>query len=178
MKEATLHSTEMSEEEFVIIVDDENQEQMVVSRTIMRKQNLIHRSSFTAVFNSSGKVLVLQRSHSKDLYPGLYEITCAGVVQPYESFDECALRELEEELDIKSPKLDFMDIFYDENQLNRVWGSLYTTIWDDELHFNEQEIAWGTFLPFSDIDSLISQGKCTPESSIILEMLTLVHQPP
>lgn len=158
-------------EELVIIVDGENQEQMAVSRSIMRKQNLIHRSSFSAVLNSEQQLLVLQRSLSKDLYPGLYEIACTGVVHPHETSRECALRELQEELGIKKPKLIFMDLFYDENELNRVWGSVYKISWDGELSFDEEEVSWGTFLPFSDVASLIDQGKCTPESSLILEML-------
>jgi isopentenyldiphosphate isomerase len=160
------------QEELAIIVDAENQEQMVVTRSIMRKQNLVHRSSFTAVFNTAQHILVLQRSLTKDLYPGMYEITCAGVVHPYESFKECAVRELQEELGIKKAGLSFVDLFYDENEHNRVWGSLYKTVWDDELRFDEQEVAWGTFLSSTEISTLIAQGKCTPESSFILEMLT------
>jgi isopentenyldiphosphate isomerase len=159
-------------EELVIIVDDENQEQMVVLRSIMRQQNLIHRSSFTAVLNDDGKILVLQRSATKDLNPNMYEITCAGVVQPFESFEECARRELQEELGIKKTSLVFIDLFFDENENNRVWGSLFKTIWNNELHFDEQEVSWGTFLTFSEIKKLIKQGKCTPESAFILEMLT------
>ncbi len=163
---------EQKAEELVIIVDDENQEQMVVTRSIMRKQNLIHRSAFTLVLNSEGKILVLQRSGSKDLYPSMYEITCAGVVHPYESFKECALRELLEELGIRKPSLNFVDLFYDENEANRVWGSLFKIVWDGQLSFDEEEVAWGTFLTVAEIDTLIEQGKCTPESSFILEMLT------
>lgn len=160
------------QEELVIIVDAENQEQMVVTRSIMRKQNLVHRSSFTAVFNGDQHILVLQRSLTKDLYPGMYEISCAGVVHPHESFAECAVRELQEELGIKKSGLSFVDLFYDENEYNRVWGSLYKTVWDGELCFDEREVAWGTFLSSVEIANLITQGKCTPESSFILEMLT------
>ncbi len=159
-------------EEQVIIVDDENQEQMTVCRSIMREQNLIHRSSFTAVFNDENKILVLQRCSSKDLHPNLYEITCAGVVHPYESYEKCALRELQEELSIKKPPLTFVELFYDENEQNRVWGSLFKTTWNNELHFDEQEIAWGTFLDINEVKGLILQNKCTPESGFILEMLT------
>ncbi len=158
-------------EELVIIVDDENQEQMVVTRSIMRKQNLTHRSSFTAVLNSARNILVLQRSQNKDLYPGMYEIACAGVVHPYESFEECAQRELQEELGVKRPPLTFLDLFFDESEENRVWGAVYQILWDGELRFDEREVAWGTFLDFKEVESLILQGKCTPESSFILEIL-------
>lgn len=158
-------------EELVIIVDDENQEQMVVTRAIMRRQNLTHRSAFTAVLNGAGDILVLQRSQNKDLYPGMYEIACAGVVHPYESFEECALRELQDELGIKKPPLTFLDLFFDESEENRVWGAVFQTFWDGELRFDEQEVAWGTFLDFKEVETLILQGKCTPESSFILEML-------
>ncbi len=157
--------------EQVIIVDSENQEQMVVSRAIMREQNLIHRSAFTAVLNQDNKILVLQRSSTKDLYPGAYEITCAGVVHPYESYEECAVRELQEELGIKKSGLVFLDLFYDENKQNRVWGAVYKTTWKGELRFDEQEVSWGTFLTFTAVKTLIKQGKCTPETSFILEML-------
>ncbi len=166
-----LPTTEQKPAELVIIVDDENQEQMFVSRAIMRKQNLIHRSAFTAVVNAENKILVLRRSDSKDLYPGMYEITCAGVVNPYESFEECALREVHEELGIKHPSLTFIDLFYDENEQNRVWGALFKIVWDGQLYFDEREVAWGTFLHFAEVETLIEQGKCTPESNFILELL-------
>ena len=159
-------------EEQVIIVDDENQEQMVVLRTIMRKQNLIHRSSFTAVLNDENKILILQRSGFKDLHPNMYEITCAGVVQANESFEECALRELQEELGIEKPTLVFLDLFFNENENNRVWGSLFRTTWNDELRFDEKEVTWGTFLTFDEVNTLIQRRQCTPESSFILELLS------
>ncbi|MDA3972294.1 MAG: NUDIX domain-containing protein [Desulfobulbaceae bacterium] len=164
-------TNEQQPTEQVIIVDSENQEQMVVSRAIMREQNLIHRSAFTAVLNKENKILVLQRSQAKDLYPGAYEITCAGVVHPYESCRECAIRELDEELGIKKTSLIFLDLFYDENKQNRVWGSLYKTLWTGALRFNKEEVAWGTFLSFTEVETLIKQGSCTPETSFILELI-------
>lgn len=165
------HHQDLEEKELVIIVDSENQEQMIVSRSLMREQNLIHRSTFIAVLNNDDKILVMQRSLSKDLYPGAYEICCAGVVHPYESYEECGLRELHEELGIRRPPLSFVDLFYDENQHNRVWGCLYKTRWTGELRFAQDEVAWGTFLDFHEVQQLINQGKCTPESSFILEMI-------
>lgn len=58
----------------------------------------IHRGTHVIILNSKGEVLIQKRSLSKDYYPGYYDISVGAQVASGESYEECAQRELAEEL--------------------------------------------------------------------------------
>ena len=77
--------------------------------TIHQKQ-LIHRSIHILVFNSNKQIFLQKRSNTKDENPGIWDTSSAGHVDAGETYDECAERELWEELRIKeSLKSFFLD---------------------------------------------------------------------
>lgn len=80
----------------------------LVSRTRMRSENLCHRAVFVAVLSSDGCLLVHRRSESKDLWPGWWDIAVGGVVIGDESYEDAALRELDEEIELRGVELEFM----------------------------------------------------------------------
>ena len=60
-----------------------------------------HRSSHVVLYNSGGQLFVQLRSMSKDSGGGLWDTSAAGHVDSGESYDQCAIRELHEELGIR-----------------------------------------------------------------------------
>ena len=60
-----------------------------------------HRAVVILVFNEDGKILLHKRSMTKDMYPGAWTTSCSGHVDAGENYLESAVRELEEELNIK-----------------------------------------------------------------------------
>ena len=78
-------------DEVVCLVDESNNVLGPVSRQVMRKQNLFHRSSFIFVINEYGKYLVQKRTSCKDYCPDYYDIATGGVVQFGESVLEVRL---------------------------------------------------------------------------------------
>jgi len=58
---------------------------------------LIHRSVYVTVETTAGR-LWQRRGFGKDAAPGLWDLACAGHVDPGESYQDAAVRELAEEL--------------------------------------------------------------------------------
>ncbi|MCU1360191.1 MAG: yfcD [Ilumatobacteraceae bacterium] len=89
-----------SHHELVDIVDIDDAVQRTVTRQEMRATRLRHRCVFIAVVHPDGRLLVHQRSPSKDLWPSWWDIAVGGVVLAGESYDSAARRELAEEVGI------------------------------------------------------------------------------
>lgn len=157
--------------EIVQIVDEQNVEIAAISRRIMREQQLIHRASYILVFNSSDDLFVQQRTVTKDIYPGYYDIAAGGVVLAGESYEESARRELFEELGIQDTPLDpCFDHFYaDEN--NKVWGRIFRCRHEGPFILQEEEVQDGAFLPVPAIMEMCNREKFTPDGIEILKKL-------
>lgn len=57
-----------------------------------------------------GEILLQQRSFHKDSYPGMWDSSCAGHISFGDNSLETCVKELEEELGIKSEEKDFQFI--------------------------------------------------------------------
>lgn len=104
----TLRRTYISEHpyqgtnETVMIVDgDTNAPIGQASRQDYNDQALWCRKSFVFVQNPDGKYVVQVRSMLKEYYPGGVDLATGGIMQPDESNELNATRELAEELGIK-----------------------------------------------------------------------------
>src|SRR5262245_25954953 len=97
----SLHRNHMNAaEEIVAIVDAQNTVIGAVPRREMRAKNLLHRSTYILVCNSRGELYVQKRTLTKDVFPGYYDPATGGVVLAGESYEQGAVRELEEEMGI------------------------------------------------------------------------------
>lgn len=71
------------------------------SREQVHKQGLWHGSVHVWVWDpKNGQVLLQQRGFNKDTFPGRWDVSCAGHLDPEESARACAVRELAEELEL------------------------------------------------------------------------------
>src|SRR5499427_10330210 len=109
-------------DEIVVIVDEHNNVVGAAPRREMRGQRLPHRSTYILVFNSQGALYVQKRTMTKDVFPGYYDPATGGVVLAGESYEQSAIRELEEEMGIRQVPLTWLFDFYFADQRTRVWG--------------------------------------------------------
>jgi len=85
----------------VILVDEQDNQIGVMDKVeAHRGEGKRHRAVSVFLFNDGGKLLIQQRSREKIVGALQWANTCCGNVRPTESYEECALRRLEEELGI------------------------------------------------------------------------------
>lgn len=127
--------------EWVDIVNEDNDVIAQASRQQMRAQRLRHRATFIVVHDGMGKILVQRRTDGKDYYPSWLDATAGGVVQSGEVALDAARREAEEELGIAGVPFAEHGLFYFEEELNRVWGALFSCVSHGPFALQENEIS-------------------------------------
>ena len=128
------------DDEIIVIVDEKNRIIGAEPRSTMRSKGLIHRATYILVFNSAGQIFVQKRTLSKDVYPGYYDVATGGVVLDGETYEESAVRELEEELGIRNVPLKSHFDFYYQDGKNRVWGRVFSCVYDGEIILQAEEV--------------------------------------
>jgi isopentenyldiphosphate isomerase len=157
-----------TQEEIVVIVDQNNNVTGCAPRSEMRAKGLPHRAAYILVFNSSGELYVQKRTSVKDIYPGYFDVAAGGVVIAGESYEESARRELAEELGIRGVSLTHLFDFYQRDAANRVWGRAYRCVYDGKIVLQKEEVESGDFYT---LDAVLQPGKhdsYTPDSFYVL----------
>lgn len=72
---------------------------------------LIHRSVHVVVYASNGDILLQKRKMTKDIQPGKWDTACGGHLDPGDTFETAAVRELSEELGLVLPPEKFRYLF-------------------------------------------------------------------
>lgn len=136
------HSTD---DEIIEIVDSEDNVVGQATRVEIHRRRLMHRAVHLFVFNSAGEIYVQRRSDSKDRHPGILDSSAAGHVDPGESYDDAAARELFEELSVKAGIRPVLRLKASElTDMEHV--ALYEVLTDEPPTPNEEEISWGAFM--------------------------------
>jgi 8-oxo-dGTP pyrophosphatase MutT (NUDIX family) len=165
----------MSADEIVMIVDEDNTPAGSCKRSVMRRKGLIHRATYILVFSSRGEIFVQERTLTKDIFPGYYDICTGGVVLAGETYEESAERELAEEIGVTGVPLDFLFDFYGEYEGQRVWGRVFKCITDGPFALQEEEVASGRFYSIGDALKLAEEKPCTPDSVYVLSRYTSLN---
>jgi isopentenyldiphosphate isomerase len=160
----------MATQEMVTIVDRFNKKIGTSPRPEMRARNLIHRASFILVFNDRGELFVQQRTMTKDIYPGRWEVAAGGVVTAGETVSQSAERELREELGV-SGELRFLYEMYYEDEFNRLFCHIFQTNHNGPFTLQPEEVVRGEFMPLSEIVTHLGADNLTPDSLPILDYL-------
>lgn len=86
------------------IVDEDDNVIGQDTRENIHKNGLLHREIHVIIYNDRGGILFQKRSETKETYPGLLDISVGGHVDLGESYEETAIKELEEESGISADK--------------------------------------------------------------------------
>src|SRR5260370_15904158 len=156
--------------ERVQIVDAENRPTGSVTRREMRAKGLIHRSTYILVFNSKDEIFVQKRTLTKDVYPGYWDPCTGGVVLENETYEDGALRELEEEMGVTGELLESIFDFYFEDGRIRVWGRVFVCVSDGPFHLQAEEVESGEFMSFAEIARRAPNEPFTPDGLRVIEL--------
>ena len=156
-------------DELVTIVDKDNNEVGVVPRREMRSGRLRHRATYILVVNAKGELLVQKRTQTKDVFPGYYDVAAGGVVLAGESYEEGALRELEEELGIRdTPLTSLFDLYYEDEHI-RLWGRAFSCEYEGQIVLQEEEVESGEFKRVEEVLRLAATERFTPDCLEVLQ---------
>jgi isopentenyldiphosphate isomerase len=157
-----------AEDELVTIVDERNRVVGAVPRRQMRAGKLPHRATYVLVFNSRGDLYVQKRTQSKDVFAGYYDVAAGGVILAGESYEEGAVRELEEELGIRGvPLIRLFDFSYKDEAV-KVWGAVFSCVYDGEVVLQQEEVESGAFLAVDEVFRLAATERFTPDGLYVL----------
>jgi len=157
-----------AEDELVTIVDERNRVVGAVPRREMRAGNLPHRATYILVFNSRGELYVQKRTERKDVFPGYYDVAAGGVILAGESYEEGAVRELEEELGIRDVPLTRLFDFSYKDESVKIWGAAFSCLYDGEVVLQQEEVESGAFLVVDEVFRLAETELFTPDGLYVL----------
>lgn len=154
--------------EIVAIVDARNNVVGAAPRWEMRANRLIHRSTYILVFNPEGALYVQKRTMSKDVFPGYYDPTTGGVVLAGESYEESAIRELEEEMGIRNVPLTRMFDFYFADERTQVWGGAFCCVYEGPLTLQAEEVESVSIMTSDEIFRRAKTEQFTPDGLYVV----------
>jgi isopentenyl-diphosphate delta-isomerase type 1 len=91
----------MGADEWFDVVDQRDEVIGRATRREVHARSLFHRAIHVLVFNAAGGVFLQKRSLKKDMAPGLWDSSCSGHLDAGETYDDCSVRELREELGLR-----------------------------------------------------------------------------
>lgn len=154
-----------SPDEWVDWVDEQGQVLESLPRAEIRRRNLLHPVTGTLVIHPDGRLFVQQRTMTKDVYPGRFDVMVGGTVVSGESYAENACREISEELGVRGAPIHdlFGHRYRDEvtNSTIRVFACVY----DGPITFQPEEVAGGFWASFDQADDLVRAGNVCPDSA-------------
>ncbi len=118
---------------------------------------MIHVATLWLV-NEDKEILLAQRSYKKENEPGMWGPSVTGRMEPGERVEETLLREVEEELGLKSADyvpchLTEMDFEHPDGITRRFYAyyAVIPKVMSDEMHLQESEVEGVAWVPLSDI---------------------------
>jgi isopentenyl-diphosphate delta-isomerase len=150
--------------EYVILVDENDQELGTYEKLDAHKLGLLHRAFSVLLFNDKGQVLLQKRSATKYHSAGLWTNTCCSHPRPGESIKEAARRRLREEMGINASPSPVYSFIYKtelengliEHELDHVLIGIYNGTPD--INRNEVD-AW----KFESFDNLMADMQSNPQ---------------
>lgn len=145
--------------ELLDVVDENDNIIAVKTRGEIHAEGLMHRAVHILVFNSAGELFLQKRSLSKDEQPGKWDSSAAGHVDSGESYDDCARREIEEELGIKVER-PLESLF--KLQASALTGYEHCMVYryrhDGPMVLHPEEIDDGQWLSSTDMDQRVASN--------------------
>ena len=149
-----MHSTD---DEILEIVDSDDRVIGRATRGEIHHKNLMHRAVHIFVFNFDGEIYVQRRSALKDRHSLKLDSSAAGHVDPGESYEQTASRELQEELGITAQVEQVLRVRACE-QTDNEHVMLFQVETDLAPVPSPEEVQWGGFMAPEKLSSLMKEN--------------------
>lgn len=170
----------------VILVDLDN---VVIGKMDKVKAHknpaFLHRAISIWIYNEKGEVLLQKRSKKKIVGSGWWANSVCGNVRPNETFHDCAMRRLDQELGIKSADMKPLYTFVYKAYCNEEYSEyefdqVYVCSYSGSIVANPDEVSEYLWVPQDELFTQLSLvDSISPDQSILMDMSDLkqVSQP-
>ncbi|MEO1835529.1 MAG: 16S rRNA (adenine(1518)-N(6)/adenine(1519)-N(6))-dimethyltransferase RsmA [Akkermansiaceae bacterium] len=144
-------------DELFDVVDDKDEAVRQERREVVHAEDLLHRAIHVFVFNKRGEVFLQKRSRLKDTHPGRWDSSASGHLNAGESYDACAVRELEEEAGQSGEGLELLAKLPPCAATGWEFVQLYRARQDQPLRYPCAEVEAGLWLAPEEVSAWIAQ---------------------
>ncbi len=160
-------------EEIFDVVNERDEVIGQAPREQVHRQGLKHRAVHIFLFDPAGRLFIQKRAASKDTFPGRYDSSASGHVDSGEQYDDCAVREVQEELGLTVPAKSLHKHFKIDAcpQTGQEFVWVYSFQGDYHPLINPSEIERGEFLGVDAVLDLVENrpGQCAPSFCLIFQ---------
>ncbi len=159
------------QDELLIVVDENDNVLNYIPRKLVHQQKLLHRTISISVFNNKGEILLQKRSLNKDNNPGKLANAAGGHVTKDKDYEQAAIEELKEELDIDTPLI-FIKKMKINDPVHTTMTCLYKTYSNGPFNFNKEEIDEIKF--YSKEDLKAAENHLSESAKIVLHKQEMI----
>jgi 16S rRNA (adenine1518-N6/adenine1519-N6)-dimethyltransferase len=142
-------------DEYLTVVDENDRPLKSKDRATIHRDSLLHRAVHIFLVNRRGEVLLQKRSHRKDKFPRRWDSSAAGHVDADESYQDCAMRELREEVGVEAA-LERLGKLPASEITGHEFIEIFAGTHEGPFHWNEHEIETGGFFKLDMIDAWVA----------------------
>ena len=149
-------------EEFVVLVDQDDQKLGLMEKQQAHVTGLLHRAFSVFIFNSKGELMIQQRAASKYHSPTLWTNTCCSHPRDKETYEEAAHRRLQEEMGFDCEleyKFNFIYKAHLENDLiEHELDHVFIGTFDEDPKLNPEEVMAYRWVELDDLKKDIDKN--------------------
>ncbi len=148
-------------DELLDVIDENDRVVGQAMRSVVHQRGLVHRGVHVMLFTPDGRLIVQQRSRSRDMYPSALDCSVSEHVKSGETYPEAAARGLREELGLEgialAPVVRFrMNYGPGDEEICQVYEGRAEL---DAVHFDSVEIETVTAYTVSQLLDLMTTGE-------------------
>ncbi len=152
----------MVRENFVQLVDDQDNPTGVMEKMAAHREPALHRAISVFIFNSAGEWLLHQRANNK--YHSAERWTNACCTHPYEGegYMEAAQRRLRQEMGMTCELTPMFHFIYkakiDEELTEYEYDQVFVAVTDDQPQPNEEEVKDWKYMRFDELENDVREN--------------------
>ncbi len=166
------------DDEIVDIVDEKGKVIGTMGREEANKKGLMIKVSRTIITNTDGRILVHKRALEKKDFPGFWDFGVAETAISGESYKDCAVRGLKEEMGITAKKDGLKEEFryvYSHKNTKRNF-MVYSFIYDGKIRLQEEEVSEARYVSEEELAKMLASEKFVRQGMMIYEKYKQDHK--
>ena len=114
------------------------------------------------MMNNKGEIVLQKRSEKKFIQPGKWDTSVGGHLEPGESYEKGAIREMKEDLGITGVPIRFLYKYIMSNEIETEIVSTFLVRWNGPVEFDRDEIEEVRVFSAEEIEKNTGMGFFTP----------------